>query len=225
MDLWADEEFFGCYCMSSSHVVHLVCFRSDDKNDEENNIYLICSFEQFREGIIPHPLDFKDIFRFDFWAQYFRDSWWGRIPIAIRYIFSKRSSFVKTDPKQPVIDNMNFQNRDLDILYNFLSKISNKEECKINAICWLNQNNYIWDGLFFIDKDDYIKENQLGFEIDFIYRRSFLKRVWHALKYLFNFNGGREVHFEISEKEASEIKGMIRWIQKENKKIQNSLNN
>lgn len=212
------ELFAGCGCMDICHVMHFVYFPfSGEKGEEDENvIYGFVRTRNYFDRIFPPLRYFYDSFD---WKQYFYYHWFRRWSIALRYILN--SSYMR---KWGVLDCFDFQGKDLPAIDNFMSLITNditddidslsieKMECQIDGDQWVLRFNV--DCLVFDDSPSTFPW-QLQWEPQFKPRK-FLGRLKWAFNYIFG-NYSDEQDFEIYPKDAAIIRGMIKWIQKNNK--------
>lgn len=216
------EEYFGCSCGGLNHVVKLMNFPPDPKYPDpeyDNTISITGTFQQWRDAWRPgiHPYT-SDIFTKKYWKHFWHGTVWSKIPVALGYIFKDKTF------DYSVLDSMDFQERDFDRLYFFFDQISDGYDTidNIDEIVWLESYDERWrlrieiDNMFPEDKDCL---PELGIDIQFKSRKVF-GRIWHGLKYIFNCNGCDEIGFGINEKDAKKIKGMIIYLQKLEKEIE-----
>jgi hypothetical protein len=198
-----EEKYFGCECMDLNHISRFGYFPPEkgEKVDEDDNvIYFTVKTEYLFGRILPpfslNPLDWK----FDL-GNYFHFHILKRIPVALGYIFNPHYY-----RKYGISDCFDFQEKDLPIIKEFLSKLSEKEtEEKSDSILWID--NERWLIRFSIQRIDKDFPYQLGWDIQFISRNLF-GRIKYALKYLFG-RVAEEQEFEIKPKHAEQLKGLI----------------
>jgi hypothetical protein len=205
------EQYFGCECQCLNHIAHMGYFppEKDVEVDEEDNvIYFSVRTEYLYKTIFPslslNPLDWKDDL-----GYYFNWHILKRIPIAIGYIFNPL--YVR---KNGLLDCFDFQNKNLPEMKKFLSNLTDQEEL-VSKTHWLTINNDKVEIKFCIERIDKDFPYWLGWEIQFITRWKLFGRVKHALKYIFG-KYDNEQAFEINEKDAKRLKGLITVVRKMN---------
>jgi hypothetical protein len=217
------EEYFGCSCSGMNHVVRLNYFVPDPKcpdPDIDNIGFLTCVSQQWRDKWVNFPYDIAHFFSVDYWKYFWHGTIWSRIPIAVRYVF--RSKEINS---YSVLDAMNFQEKDFDRLFFFLSQITDDcKDCDENTVHWLKGNDR-WDLRFEFEEisTDWRWAPEFGIDVQFK-NRKFFGRLWHSIKYLFNCNGNEEIDFEIQPEDAAVIKGMIKWHRQEQEEIERRKN-
>lgn len=205
------ELYLGCDCTDLGHVVSLIYFPFEGKDDEDNVIYYSVRVRNYFDRIVP-PLQY--FYEKDSWEDYFRYHWLRRVGIAAQYIFSPFY-----ERKWGILDCFDFQAKDLSALDAFLALISSDIATNINHQATQELDNGRWTIIFDIDRMDFHEENfpwDLGWSPQFKHR-DFWGRVGYAVRYMFG-RYSEEQGFEISEKDAFEIRGMIKWVQENNKK-------
>ncbi len=216
-----EELYLGCECMDLDHVVALGYF--PPKKDEAGNaiieeddppvIYFHVTANNYFTRLLPSLRYFYEKYT---WSEFYHYNWYQRWWLAGKYIFSSICT-----KKYGILDAFDFQVKDHDKLDAFLALISNDIDTDIDekSELWLDDER--WKIKFQPDrwvskKHEIIEPWQVGWDIHFL-ERGFWGRIRWGFKYIF----GRhypEKEFEIFEKDAAKMRGMIKWVQEENKK-------
>jgi len=210
------EAYFGCECGCLNHVIRFNYYpprTPEEEKSEENVIYFTVTAKNYFNRFFPYisikyPLE---IFERDTWRDWRHFHFFHRFSIAFKHIIN--SYYAK---KYGVLDCMDFQKKDLGLLYGFLRHLTKD----INISRGLQQvvylNNEKWELRFTIMPFDDYYLYRLGWEIQFI-PKNLCSRIKNAFKYIFGRNCD-EQGFEINQKQASKLKGMITTIKKANAK-------
>jgi hypothetical protein len=224
-----EELYLGCECLDLGHVAHLMHFPPTEEekkkiesgkfplpeeDDDINVIYFSVSVRNYFDVIIPPIIDIFDKYS---WQHFFYHNWCKRLWVAGKYILDPHYQ-----PESGVLDAFDFQSKDLDKMDAFLSLISSD----------IDDNSFsVSEGVYLDDdewlakieltrlefkKHDWIGDWQIGWAPHFK-SRGFFGRIRYAFKYVFGQHSS-EKSFTICEKDASKIRGIIKWVQETNKK-------
>jgi hypothetical protein len=215
------ELYLGCDCMDLDHVALFIHFPPKRDNDgkviiEEDDppcIYCNVTTNNYFRAFLP---SIRYIFDKMTWQSFAHYNWYRRLWVAGRYIFTPAYHI-----KHGILDCFDFRIKDYEKLDAFISLISSDIDANIDeqSEVWLEDDRWcikIKATRWVSKEHDIIEPWKVGWETHFK-PRGFFGRVRWAFKYIF----GRhcpEKSFEIYEKEASQIRGMIKWVQKENEK-------
>lgn len=219
------ELYLGCECMDLDHVALFIHFppREDDGEsviksaieniDDAPCIYCAVTANNYFTKLFP---EIRYCYEKYTWQEFAYYNWYQRLWIAGKYIFNSICT-----KRYGILDAFDFQVKDHDKLDAFLALISSDIDTDIDdeSELWLDDER--WKIRFqadrWVSKEHDIKEPwKVGWDIHFL-ERGFLGRVRWACKYIF----GRhcpEKSFSIYEKDAAKLRGMIKWVQEENKK-------
>jgi len=216
------ELYLGCECMSLEHIsqfIHFPPVKDGSKcvmEEDEPSIYLSVKTNNYYRNLL-----FPIIYIFDKyeWQSFFAYNWYKRIWIAGKYIVNPLSR-----QKWGILDAFDFQDKDLEKLDAFMALISSNIDTNItqNSELWIDED---WPIVFSPTRLEFEKHNikepwQVGWEIQFK-KRGFLGRVKYAFKYIFG-SSNQEQNYPLCEKDASKIRGMIKWVQDTNEKDRNA---
>ena len=119
-----------------------------------------------------------------------------------------------------IFDCFEFQNKDLSKLDVFLSQITDKIDTKADGDSITFLDNDKWLIYFTISRYNY-KDNYTPYVIEWepqFIPSLLLRRIKYAFKYIFG-RYNEEQEFYITKREATKLRGMIKWVEEENKKI------
>ena len=208
------ELYLGCECMNLDHISHLVFFpltEEEKKDGEKNKIYFRVKFISYFDQIIP-PIRY--FYSLSDWREYFYYNCFKKVGIGLKNIFHRY--FFR---EKGIIDFTNFQNKDLSKLDIFLSQLTDKIDTNITHQSIQRLLNERWSIYFSIEKlfEDQELPYQLEWNPQFLQCQNIWRRIKNSFAYIFG-TYCNEQEFEITEKEASKLRGMIKWIQKTNEK-------
>ena len=208
------ELYLGCECMDLDHVAHLGYFPPTEKEKEDGEIeviYFRIKFKSYFDRFFPPIRYFYEKYE---WESFFYYNYIKKIGIGLKSIFDKE--YVRIGG---ILSCFDFQNKDLSKLDIFLSQITEKiDEKDIDDQSLTLLDNERWLVYFSIDKE-FHKENYpyvLGWDQQFVPFRNIFGRIKYALKYIFG-KYSDEQEFDIKEREAAKLRGMIKWIENKNK--------
>ena len=207
------EIFLGCDCWCLNHIAHLIYMPPTEREKaegEEEVIYFIVKTENYYKAFLP-PLHFYS--KTD-WQYFFRFHFFNRIGIALRYILNPIYT-----AEQGVLDCFDFQEKDLPALDNFLSRLTDSVPICISKPSYYMTNDR-WRIIFDVWRLDGDFPWWLGWNIQFK-RRRLLGRIWYALKYITGQHSD-EQEFELTKREASALRTMIKWVNDKNKEKKES---
>ena len=196
------EQYFGCECTCLNHIAHFGYYPpengekiAEDEYEEDNFIFLTVKTGNYLRRISPPVFTNPRYWGWEF-RSYIYHNFFKRVPIVFGYLFNKR--YIKKDG---ILDCFEFQNKDLLLMKEFLSHLTD-EEIEFNKKDLSDYNYYVnklnaYMGQYIIDLDnerwrlrltvERIDESfpySLGWEIQFLSRKIF-GRIKYALKYLF----------------------------------------
>lgn len=217
-----EELILGCDCYCSSHIFRFLHFPliEGGKKDEDFVIYCSIPTKILYDQLIP-PLNF---YLYD-WKQYFRFHYFNRFYYAFQNIFFPELSEKPEYWKRGITDCFDFQNKDLDKLYNYLSLLSDKKEGRLYDGLVFSDFLGIFDIVFYIDRmipDDTCLPFVLGFAVIF-QKQNLWGRIKQSLKYLFG-NIQNEFNIEITPDQADSLKEFITIVRKNNDEDKNKNN-
>jgi len=215
------ELYLGCECMDLDHVALFIHFPLRDDGaksviedpDDAPAIYCNITANNYFTRLLPSLRYFYEKYT---WQEFYHYNWYQRLWLAGKYIFNS-----SCNKRYGILDAFDFQAKDHDKLNAFMALISSDIDDKINekSELWLDDER--WRIRFQADrwvskKHDIIEPWKVGWDIQFL-PRGFWGRLRWGFKYIFGMHYP-EKSFTIFEKDAAKIRGMIRWVQEENKK-------
>ena len=219
------ELYIGCECMDLDHIAHLSFFplTEEKKEDgEKDEIFFTLKFKSYFDRILPPIRDFYQKWE---WNNYFYHNWFNKVIIGLKSLASMDFISIKG-----IFDCFEFQNKDLSKLDVFLSQITNKIDTKADgdSITFLDNDKWL---IYFTISKLYSREDYdydfapyvIGWEPQFI-PSLLLRRIKYAFKYIFG-RYNEEQEFFITKREATKLRGMIKWVEEENKKIKEGIEN
>jgi len=197
------EAYFGCDCHSLEHVTHFWYF-PPEKDDDENVIYVNVKASQYLNCIFP-PFSFH---KYD-WEYYFRNNFFNRIIIGMKYICKKNHT-----EKDGIFSSADFMNKDLPAIKDFLNNLTIKttKEMITTSVIIDNDDWRLKFCSFILDKDF---PDTLVWEIHFL-PKNILGRIKQSLKYIFERFSDDQC-FELNEENTIKLKKLIEYIEKANK--------
>ena len=211
------ELYIGCGCGGLDHLArfsHHPLTQKEKDEGEEDPVYITVRTENYFTRIVP---SIKYIFEKYTWQDFFYYNWFKRVIIGFRHI---KNPFYSILESPLLFSYFEFQKKDLPEIYEMMSSIS-LDTSDIKPLFGIDKEFYVDlsnDNLVMrisIDKD--LNEEDmltLAWRTYFIHGKT-IKRIKDDFKYIF---GGfsDEQCFEIFEREAVNIKEMIKLAQKEN---------
>jgi len=216
-----EELYLGCECMDLNHVALFIHFPPKDDvksviEDEDDAPCIYCSVtaKNYYTHLLP---EIRYLFDKWTWQNFAYHNWYQRWWIAAKYIFNP--TYTK---RYGILDAFDFQHRDHDKLDAFLTLISSDIDNNIDekSELWVDDDQG-WIIRFqptrlIFEKHDIVEPWQIGWDIQFM-KKGFFGRIKYAFKYIFGRHCS-EKNFTLLEKDASKIRGMIKWVQETNKK-------
>jgi hypothetical protein len=207
------ELYLGCKCTDLDHIS---CFNffplteKEKKYGEKDKIYLSIKLNNYYNRFFPQ---IKYIFDINEWKDVFYYNFLHRIRIGLKNIFN-----LYYYKKYGIFQSIMYQNKDLESLYKFLSQITEFENKEIThqSNTWTENNK--WSIRFYMEND--ISGNiqspyRLYLEIQFQQPVRWYREITASLKYILGLHSTQQ-SFEINRFKAEDLKGMIKWILKQN---------
>jgi hypothetical protein len=216
------RELFICDCESLKHTFSMSSFPPFN-DDDDKKVHVNTLIDDWCVKIIPYyPFSMRDVFdkedrvytpfSITYWKNYYRESVWQKLTIAVKYIFNN-SDIDAGIFGAPIIRNT----RDLMRMDSVLSLITDSvSSCDMEDIL---SNDYRYQ--FKVEKIEKYMEWSLVIEPQF-QNLPFSKRLWKGIKYVFGLTDsryGEEDFFEIHPEQASKIRGIIKIIQDHNRSL------
>ena len=215
------ELYVGCDCLDLDHISHFLHYplsKEEKEDGEQEVIYCRVKIKNYLNEMCPPLRYFYSSYD---WGSYFRYNWLRRIGIASKYIFN--SFYVR---RWGIFDCFNFQEKDLIKIDAFLSLISSDIDTNINEAYKYWVDDDCWLIRFDIDRIEWDGEGNNPFSWDLGLSPQFKKRkLFGRIKYAFKYMFGRhsdEQDIHIYKKDAAKLRGMIKWVQENNKKEENN---
>ena len=213
------EIYLGCESMDLDQIAHLSFFplTEEEKEDEEDEIYFRLKFKSYFDRILPPIKYFYEKWE---WNEFFYHNWFNKVIIGLKSLASMDFVSIKG-----IFDCFEFQNKDLSKLDVFLSQITDKIDTKADGDSITFLDNDKWLIYFTISRYNY-KDNYAPYVIEWepqFIPSLLLRRIKYAFKYIFG-RYDEEQEFYITKREATELRGMIKWVEEENKKMKEENN-
>lgn len=204
------ELILCCECGCLDHIARFVYYPPEEGKEleeEDNVIYVNFPAKNLYRSFSPFyfwGFDFDYFFRFNFLK---------RFPYALRNIFRPKTNFTKW--KDSVLNCFDFQEKDLDTLYDYLSILSKDEEEVLSAGLRKDSDFGDFDICFYVDRIDEDFPFTLNFTIVF-QRQKLWKRIYTSLKYVFGTHSD-EIPIQLGRHNVEVLKAYITLAKKKNK--------
>lgn len=209
------ELYLGCECFDMEHVAGFIHFPNQKNDNDSPCIYLHLKTTNYFNHFLPPIFRFYDSYA---WKSFFNYCWYRRIFIAIKYLSNPNYHH-----KYGILDCFDFQNKDLDKIDNFMTYVTENVENINNRFSYVFFDDE-WRITISPDRSEFSETSKypeyignwvLGWDVQFV-PRNLIGRIKYAFKYIFNKND-QILYLELSKKQASKIRGIIKWIKERNK--------
>ncbi len=215
------EIYLGCECLDLDHIAHLSFFpltEEEKTNGEEDEIYFRLKFKSYFDRILPPIKYFYEKWE---WNEYFYHNWFNKVIIGLKSLVSMDFVSIKG-----IFDCFEFQNKDLSKLDVFLSQITDKIDTKADGDSITFLDNDKWLIYFTISRFSFEDGDNMPYVIEWepqFIPSLLLRRIKYSFKYIFG-RYDEEQEFYITKREATKLRGMIKWVEEENKKMKEGNN-
>ena len=212
-----EELILGCDCMCVDHVARFNYFpiKEGEDVDKENDVIFM--------NVNANNL-YCDINPFYFWGfdfgHYFRFNFLKRFYYAFQHIINSKK--LAANWLEGVLNSFDFQNKDLDKLYDYFSLLAKNEEDVIHAGHRKEDFSRHFDICFYAEREYKDLPFVLGYSV--VFRRGNLwKRIKTAFSYIFGTHN-KELGVSLNEHDAEVLKAYIACIKRKNA-IEKEINN